>query len=66
MLFKHVVFNPVSLTYNFSPLDIICSNMEIEGWKLVEVVPHHQYESVAVFAKPAPQIEEEEEEGGYL
>ena len=44
----HVVFNPSA---SHSPLTHICAEWERGGWRLVQVVPHHQYESVAVFER---------------
>lgn len=70
---KHVVFNPTSFSYNYSPLGVICKTMEEEGWVLYKIIPHHQYESVAIFIKMIEVKAEEEEvpeteehEGGYI
>lgn len=47
---KHIVFSPVSYP-GLSTLAAICSDQEKSGWRLLKVIPHHQYESVAVFER---------------
>lgn len=47
---RHIAFNPTPYGLN-GPLGPICAAQEAEGWRLVQVVPHHQYESVAVFVR---------------
>lgn len=50
---RHVPFNPVPMGLMSSPLAAICDDHERGGWRLVQVVPHHQYESIAVFVREA-------------
>ena len=47
--FKHTAFNPIPMSTSDSPLLSICSIWQDQGWRLVQVIPHHQYESIAVF-----------------
>lgn len=57
---KHVVFNPMTTTLFVGPLDSILKREEAAGWRLDQIIPHHQYESVAVFVRSsvehAPEI----------
>jgi hypothetical protein len=47
----HIPFNPTPLSTTHSPLGDICNDWGRGGWRLVQVVPHHEYESVAVFVR---------------
>ena len=47
----HVAFNPTPMGFFDSPLQRILAHHEEEGWTLLRVVAHHQYESVAVFVR---------------
>lgn len=50
--FKHVVFNnSYTSMFGGSPLERLCKEWETEGWMLSHVIPHTQYESVAVFVR---------------
>ena len=49
--YTHVAFNPNSLGAAHSPLADICRAQEKEGWRLIQIVPHHLYESIAVFGR---------------
>lgn len=62
--YKHKAYNPM-----WAGLSMICTHMEEDGWMLYHVVPVHQYESVAVFVRPAQVLNEESEvkfPGDYL
>lgn len=50
---KHVSFNPNQIggLFGCTPLSYLCEFWEAEGWMLSHVIPHHQYESVAVFVR---------------
>jgi hypothetical protein len=48
---RHVTFNPSTALAGYSPLTEICRANQAEGWALVRVVPHHQYEAVAVLER---------------
>ena len=49
---KHRPFNPVVLGFGYpSALSIVCYDMEKEGWELISIVPHTQWEHVAVFQR---------------
>lgn len=61
---KHQVFDPNPL-YG-TPLQIICDNMQEDGWTLSHIVSVSEYQSVAIFLRPDPEIDHEEEEVGYL
>ena len=47
----HVSFNPHPLPLGESPLSRVVSDWERGGWRLVRIVPHHEYESIAVFER---------------
>lgn len=57
---KHVIFNPMTTTLFVGPLESILRREEAAGWRLDQIIPHHQYESVAVFVRSsvehAPEI----------
>lgn len=67
---KHVVFNPLALTGGSSVLASITAALEGDGWQLTRIIPHLQFESVAVFERLVPvdekPVEEEAGEGGYV
>lgn len=49
---KHVSFNPSIFGLGYpSTLSGICSNVEQDGWSLMRVVYHSNYEAVAVFER---------------
>lgn len=48
---NHVPFNPSWATAEHSPLGQVCNAMAEGNWQLVRVVPHHAYESIAVFER---------------
>jgi hypothetical protein len=48
---RHAVFNPTVLQATHSPLAQLVAAWERDDWRLVQVIPHHQYESVAVFVR---------------
>lgn len=51
---KHVSFNPSYWASGYgqpTALQKACENQEALGFKLVRVVPVHQYESIAVFER---------------
>lgn len=48
--YKHEAYNPIG-SYGFSPLGNLCKVLESEGWNLIRIVPHHQYESIAIFRR---------------
>lgn len=62
MRIRHRVFNPLSGIYGLSVLDAICTDMERDGWILINIVPHTQFESVAIFQQIEIPEEEEEED----
>lgn len=72
--FKHRIFNPLSGLPGFSVLGSVVFDMEKDGWRLVSIVPNHQFESVAVFerlvieepVRPVESGEEVPKEGGYI
>lgn len=48
---KHISFNPTFGLGYPSTLSGICSDVEKDGWSLVRIVYHSQYEAVAVFER---------------
>jgi hypothetical protein len=48
---RHAVFNPTTMSMGHSPLAQLVAVWERDDWRLVQVIPHHQYESVAVFER---------------
>lgn len=48
---RHAVFNPTIMGVSHSPLQDLLPAWEKDGWQLVRVLPHHQYESIAVFER---------------
>lgn len=49
---EHVAFNPRQLGLDGqSALERVVSDWQRGGWALLRVVPHHPYESVAVFTR---------------
>jgi hypothetical protein len=49
---RHRSFNPIVMGFGFpTTLSGICSDMEKGGWELSHIVPHTQYEHVAVFKR---------------
>lgn len=71
---KHRVYNPLSGLPGLSTLAAICSDMEKDGWQLTRIVPHMQFESVAIFERLNMEQEKEQETelegkevgGGYV
>lgn len=52
MEIRHRSFNPIVMSLGYpSSLSGICSDMEKDGWELSHIVPHSQYEHVAVFKR---------------
>lgn len=61
---KHVAFNPRQLGLGEqSALERVASDWQRDGWALLRVVPHHPYESIAVFTRKA-DVSGSSEEGG--
>lgn len=51
---EHVAFNPRQLGLSGqSALERVVSDWQRGGWALLRVVPHHPYESIAVFTRKA-------------
>lgn len=50
---KHVTFNPQPIGHLDSPIGGLCAAHQLDGWELIRVVPHHQFEAVAVFHRMA-------------
>jgi hypothetical protein len=48
----HTVFSPTFI----GGLALACESAEKQGLALLRVVPHHQYEAVAVFTRPVSVI----------
>lgn len=64
---RHITFSPYSgMPGGFSPLANICSKIEKDGWQLIRIIPHLQFESIAIFERlvAVEALEEEEGEGG--
>lgn len=57
--FKHISFNPNELggLFAMSPLSRLCEQYEKDDWMLSHVIPHTQWESVAVFVRGAESDE---------
>ena len=55
--YHHVAFNPTPLGMAHSPLGDICREWERDGWRLIQIVPHHMYESIAVFGRTRGEAE---------
>lgn len=50
MEIRHRTFNPIQMGFGYpTPLTNICADMESKGWELSHIVPHTQYEHIAVF-----------------
>jgi len=45
---KHVTFNPKLIGPSYSVLAPILETWEADGWELDRVIPHREYESIAV------------------
>lgn len=51
--YRHCTLNPSLISFNgISQLMRVCRMMEEDGFRLIYIVPHTQYESVAVFERP--------------
>lgn len=63
---RHRTFSPFT-GLGLSVLDAICTDMERDGWELVRVVVHHQFESVAVFQRVRKKDDNDQHNSGtYL
>lgn len=45
---RNIVFNPLA---TYGGLKMACEAQAAEGWALLRIVPHSQFESVAVFER---------------
>lgn len=62
---RHRTFNPLAGLPGCSAIDAICTGMQTDGWELIRIVLHHQFESVAVFQRLSKE-EARDSGGSYL
>lgn len=48
---RNITFNPSLGYFSETALDRLCRSASADGFELVRVVPHTQYEAVAVFKR---------------